>query len=140
MKAVLVPVDGSECSLRALHYLIAAHAEGQRPQVHVLNVQVAMTGDVRQFVARSDIKDFQHERSEDALHMACSLLDAAGIRYQAHEEEGSVADQIVRVADALGCDHIVMGTHGRSALADLLVGSTTLKVLHQTGLPVVLVK
>jgi nucleotide-binding universal stress UspA family protein len=33
-----------------------------------------------------------------------------------------------------------MGTHGRSALADLLAASTTLKVVHQSRLPVVLVK
>jgi nucleotide-binding universal stress UspA family protein len=140
MKSVIVPVDGSECSLRAVHYLVAAHAEGRRPQIHLANVQVAMTGDVSQFVARADIQAYQHEHSDDALKAARGLLDAAGIPYQVHEAVGSVADQIVRLAETLGCDHIVMGTHGRSPLADLLVGSTTLRVLHQTRLPVLLIK
>lgn len=140
MKVVLVPVDGSECSLRAVHYLIAAHAEGLKPRLHLLNVQFAMRGDVSQFVAPGEIKGYQHEKSEDSLRPACSLLDAAGIPYEAHEDVGTVADRIVQRADSLNCDHIVMGTHGRSALADLLVGSTTLRVLHTTRLPVVLVK
>jgi nucleotide-binding universal stress UspA family protein len=140
MKSVIVPVDGSECSLRAVHYLVAAHAEGRRPRIHLVNVQVAMTGDVSQFVARADIQAYQHEHSDDALAAARGLLDAAGIPYEAHEAVGSVADQIVRLAESLGCDHIVMGTHGRSPLADLLVGSTTLRVLHQTRLPMLLIK
>ena len=70
MKVVLVPVDGSECSLRAVHYLIAAHAEGLRPRLHLLNVQSAMRGDVSQFVAPGEIKGYQHEKSEDSLRPA----------------------------------------------------------------------
>jgi nucleotide-binding universal stress UspA family protein len=140
MKVVLVPVDGSECSLRAVHYLITARAEGLQPRVHLLNVQFAMRGDVSQFVAPGEIKGYQHEKSEDSLRPACSLLDAAGIPYEVHEDVGTVADRIVQRAESLNCDHIVMGTHGRGALADLLAASTTLKVLHMTRLPVVLVK
>ncbi len=140
MKSVLVPIDGSECSLRAVHYLIGARAEGGGPTLHLLNVQSEMTGDVRQFVARSDIDDYRREQSDAALRPARDLLDSAGIAYESHLEVGHAAERIVRCADVNGCDHIVMGTHGRSALADLLVGSTTLRVLHETRLPVVLVK
>ena len=140
MKSVLVPIDGSECSLRALHYLIGARAGDRGPALHLLNVQPAMTGDVRQFVARSDIDDYRRAQSDEALRPARDLLDGAGLAYECHLDVGHAADCIIRCAEALGCDHIVMGTHGRSALADLLVSSTTLKVLHQTRLPVVLVK
>ena len=140
MKAVLVPIDGSECSLRAVRYLISARADGRRPIVHLLNVQPAIPGDVGQFVARSDIDDYRREQGEQALRAARSLLDEAGIDYQVHTDVGHASDCIVHRGEALACDHIVMGTHGRSALADLLVGSTTLRVLHQTHLPVVLVK
>ena len=140
MKSVLVPIDGSDCSLRALHYLIGARAGDRGPALHLLNVQPAMTGDVRQFVARSDIDDYRRAQSDEALRPARDLLDGAGLAYESHLDVGHAADCIIRCAEALGCDHIVMGTHGRSALADLLVSSTTLKVLHQTRLPVVLVK
>lgn len=140
MKSVLVPVDGSECSLRAVQYLIAAHAEGRSPRVHLLNVQMGITGDVSQFVSRSDIKDYRQEHSDEALRPARALLDQAGIPYEMHVEVGHVADSITRSAEKLQCDHIVMGTRGRSALAELLVGSTSLRVLHQTHLPVVLIK
>jgi nucleotide-binding universal stress UspA family protein len=140
MKSVLVPIDGSECSLRALHYLIAARVGERGPTLHLLNVQPAMTGDVRQFVARSDISEYQRAQSDEALRPARDLLDGAGIAYEAHLAVGHAAECIIHRAEELDCDHIVMGTRGRSALADLLVGSTTLRVLHGTQLPVVLVK
>jgi nucleotide-binding universal stress UspA family protein len=140
MKTVLVPIDGSECSLRAVQYLISAREGGHGPTLHLLNVQVGITGDVSQFVSRSDIKDYRREQSDEALRSARALLDQAGIPYETHVKIGHVADCITRSAEKLECDHIVMGTHGRSALADLLVASTTLHVLHQTRLPVVLVK
>jgi nucleotide-binding universal stress UspA family protein len=140
MKSVLVPIDGSECSLRAVKYLIGVRESGLGPTLHLLNVQVGITGDVSQFVSRSDIKDYRREQSDEALRPARALLDQAGIPYETHVEVGHAADCITRRAEELQCDHIVMGTHGRSALADLLVASTTLKVLHQTRLPVLLVK
>ena len=121
MKSVLVPIDGSDCSLRALHYLIGARAGDRGPALHLLNVQPAMTGDVRQFVARSDIDDYRRAQSDEALRPARDLLDGAGFAYESHLDVGHAADCIIRRAEALGCDHIVMGTHGRSALADLLV-------------------
>jgi nucleotide-binding universal stress UspA family protein len=140
MKSVLVPIDGSECSLRAVKYLIGVRESGLGPTLHLLNVQVGITGDISQFVSRSDIKDYRREQSDEALRPARALLDQAGIPYETHVEVGHAADCITRRAEELQCDHIVMGTHGRSALADLLVASTTLKVLHQTRLPVLLVK
>ena len=140
MKQVLVPIDGSECSLRAVQYLVDAAASGQRPEVHLVNVQVALPTEVGQFVARENIHDFHHEQSGDALRPATERLAAAGIAFTVHEEVGSAADRITALATELGCDHIVMGTHGRSALTEFLVGSTTLKVLQRTKVPVVLVK
>jgi nucleotide-binding universal stress UspA family protein len=140
MKEVLVPIDGSECSLRAVSYLIDAAASGTRPRIHIVNVHVPLPTEIGQFVARSAIEDFQSERTTAALAGARTKLTAAGIPFDEHAEVGPPAQRIAELADRIGCDHIVMGTHGRAAIAELLVGSTTLKVLHLTKLPVVLVK
>jgi nucleotide-binding universal stress UspA family protein len=115
-------------------------ASGQRPEIHLVNVQPALPTEVGQFVARENIHDFHHEKSGDALRLAAEGLAAAGIPFTAHEAVGPTAERIAALATELGCDHIVMGTHGRSALTEFLVGSTTLKVLHHAKVPVVLVK
>jgi nucleotide-binding universal stress UspA family protein len=140
MKEVLVPIDGSECSLRAVSYLVDAAARGTRPRIHIVNVHAPLPTEIGQFVARSAIDDFQQERTTSALVGARTRLSAAGIPFEEHAEVGSPAQKIVELAEEIGCDHIVMGTHGRAAFAEVLVGSTTLKVLHLTKLPVVLVK
>ena len=143
MKRVLLPIDGSECSLRAVQYLLDRHADKSNPadpEVHLVNVQVPLSGHISQFINRDQIAGFQHDEGGKALQGARALLDANGVRYAVHTEVGSTAEVIVNVANSLHCDHIVMGTHGRRALTELLIGSTTLKVLHLARVPVVLVK
>ena len=143
MKRVLLPIDGSECSLRAVQYLLdqrAGRPGPADPEIHLVNVQVPFSGHVGQFIKRVQIAGYQREEGAKALQGARALLDASGVRYTAHSEVGWTAEVIVRLAGSLHCDHIIMGTHGRSALTELLIGSTTLKVLHLTRVPVVLVK
>lgn len=143
MKRVLIPVDGSDCSLRAVDYLIEERAQRAVPdevEVHLLNVQVALRGDVGQFISGDQIAAYRSEESGKALREAQSRLAAAGVQPVAHTGVGHAAEVITQTAGELDCDHIVMGTHGRGALADLLAGSTTVRVVHQARMPVVLVK
>jgi nucleotide-binding universal stress UspA family protein len=143
MKRVLIPVDGSDCSLRAVDYVIAESARQAKPdevEAHLLNVQVALRGDIGQFINHEQIAAYQREESEKALGEAQARLNAAAVRVVVHTEVGHVAEVIARLAGEIDCDHVVMGTHGRGALADLLVGSTTIRVVHLARVPVVLVK
>ena len=140
MRTVLVPIDGSECSLPALHYLAGARGEDRGATLHLLNVRPAMTDDGRQSVARADLDHYRGTQSDEAKHQARDVLDSAGIVCKSRPAVGHADDCITRCAGEPDCDHIVLGTHGRPALATLLVGSATLGVLHQTRVPVVLVK
>ena len=53
---------------------------------------------------------------------------------------GSAAEEIVHVAKEIGCDLIVMGTHGRTGLSRLLMGNTAESVLTKAGSPVIVVE
>lgn len=55
-------------------------------------------------------------------------------------EEGDPAEQILRIAQETRCDLIVMGTHGRTGLRRLLMGSVAEKTLRNASCPVLLVK
>ena len=63
----------------------------------------------------------------------------AGVPFTRVLREGHPDDIILRMADGEGCDLIVMASHGRRALASVLVGSETQKVLAHTTLPVLVV-
>lgn len=143
MKRVLLPVDGSECSLRAVSLVIskrACYANPDELAIHLVNVQAAFSHDVSRFFSHEQVDAFHHEESEKLMQDACKLLDDAGAKYTCHKEIGKVAEKIAELADSLQCDQIVMGTHGRGALVELLMGSITLKVISLVKIPILLVK
>jgi nucleotide-binding universal stress UspA family protein len=143
MKRVLLPVDGSECSLRAVALVIAKrllYAAPEELEIHLANVQPPLSHDISRFVSHEQIAGFHQEESKKAMRTACELLDAAGTKYTCHLLVGPVGEEIANLADSLQCDQIVMGTHGRSAFQEFLLGSITMKIVHLAKIPVLLVK
>lgn len=138
---VLVPVDGSACSDRVVDFLLDQIATEGPMELHLLNVQIPVeSGHARMFVSAGDIEEYHREEGLAALKSARAKLDAAGVEYAWHVAVGRVADTIVRFAREHAVDRIVMGTHGRSALTHLLMGSVASEVSRAVDLPVTLVK
>ncbi len=63
----------------------------------------------------------------------------AGVKGTLHEPTGAVLDEILKLADTVNADLVVMGTHGHGAMYNLLVRSVTEGVLKQGACPVLLV-
>jgi nucleotide-binding universal stress UspA family protein len=140
---LLIPVDGSEASTRAVAHAITrikAFAGQDTSEVHLLNVQAPLRGSVGMFLGGEDIKDYHREEGIKALEEAQKLLEAASVKYHIHIEVGQPAQVIDRYARELQVDEIIMGTRGMGNLADMLLGSTSEDVLRQTSVPVLLVK
>jgi nucleotide-binding universal stress UspA family protein len=139
---ILLPVDGSANSLRAVDHLIA-HAAWFRevPEIHLLHVQppVPIAGALAH-VGKETLHSHYVEESQAHLAGAQQKLAAAGRPHATHIHVGQAAEVIAKVAGELGCDLIVMGTHGRSGVAGLLMGSVASHVLSLAGCPVLLVK
>lgn len=143
MRRMLIPVDGSPCSLRALRHVLDRQAGRHGPddiEVHVLYVHVALPQEVSRLVGHDEIAEYRHAESEKALKDVKTLLERSTVPHVLHEGVGSVAEVVTQLADSLRCEQITMGTHGRGALAELLMGSTALKVIHLSKVPVLLVK
>lgn len=139
---ILLPVDGSACALRAVDHLIA-HAGWYReaPEIHLLHVHPPIPlGRVQAHVGKETLQAYYLEESQAQLAEARQKLEAAGCRLVVHAHVGQTAEVIVHQAEALACDLIVMGSHGRGALAGLVVGSVASRVLHLSPVPVLLVK
>ena len=138
---ILLPVDGSESAGKAVDYVCELRNARIPVAVRLLNVQIPIaSGNVRRFVSQETIDgDFRAE-GEVALAAAKQVLQTAGITFDERILLGHAGQTIVREAQHLGCTRIVMGTRGLGALANVIVGSTALQVMHLSEIPVTLLK
>jgi nucleotide-binding universal stress UspA family protein len=139
-KKVLVAVDGSKNSARAVDQVIDWAKSGFADEVHLVNVQYAVPRAVSTFVGRKAVSGYHHEEGEKAVASAKEKLEAEKIAFNVHIGVGPPGETIARFAEDLGVDAIVMGTRGLGGTAGLLLGSVTRDVISETKLPVVLIK
>ncbi len=142
MPNLLVPVDGSDYSLRALEHAIGLARKDGASSLHIVTVvpEPPIYGEIEIYVSRERLDEMQRRHGEGILARAMKIAKAAYVPYTAEILIGDTAPQIVSHAEALGCDGIVMGTRGMSAIANLIMGSIATKVVHLTKIPVTLVK
>lgn len=138
---ILLPVDGSEGSNKAARHVAGLASMVPGLQVALLNVQPP--GDdwmTRRALKPEELEAMEKEWAEDSLAPARDILAQSGASLTERIVQGEVPQSIANLAKELGCDQIVMGTHGRTALGGLFLGSVAAKVLHLAEVPVTFVK
>ena len=141
MSVFLVPVDGSDYSNRALDYVIGRCRGASGQTVHVINVQAPIvTVNVKLFVSAESLQTYYRDEGTKVVEPAVARLKAAGIDATPHIIVGEAGKVIADFSGEIAAEEIVMGSHGRGALAGALVGSVAQKVVHLAKIPVVLVK
>ncbi len=142
MFRVLIPVDGSPCSDRAVAQLVAHSAWfREAPEIHLLHVHAPIpVGRIQQHVDHETLAAYYREESDAHLASAEALLKDAGLGYRRHIHVGAAPEIIVKLARELSCDLVTMGTQGRGALAAAIMGSVASKVLHLIDRPLLFVK
>ena len=87
-----------------------------------------------------DLLEVRETVARSLLEVANGIVDAPG-KVETHVVEGSgVADLIHRCAEQIGADLIVMGTHGRTGLAHVFLGSVAERTLRRAPCPVLTVQ
>jgi nucleotide-binding universal stress UspA family protein len=135
IRKVLVPTDFSNQARFAFN-LACSLASAHQAEVVVLHVvpPPLTWGEV---VARRGPDSYEEQLWEE--YLLPLRPTEPGVRVSHRLEEGNPEVMIVRVAADLGCDLIVMGTHGRTGLPRLLMGSVAEHVLRCASCPVMTV-
>lgn len=138
---ILVPVDGSELSVRAMSASIDLARQ----------LGAAITGFVAEPVldrpdrpasASALLREAEEHdaitaaHADEVLSRFAQQAQAAGVPFEGHHAQVPRIDRaIIDAAESRGCDLIVMVTHGRGAFGEFLYGSQTKAVLSGSRLP-----
>lgn len=138
---ILVAVDGSDCSHRALAYVLEHTALfGSSAQITLINVHRPMpSARAKAWVGEEVIDKYYKDEAELALAPARELLAKSQRSAAEILHIGEPGQDIAAVANQ-GFDMVVMGTKGRTGLANLLMGSAATSALAESNVPVLLVK
>lgn len=137
---ILIAVDGSACSQRVLEY-VTAHPTLFSPEHEymVLNVVPEVPPLAAAVVDKEAVADYYREEGEKVLNPVRHFFDENGYKIEAQYQHGHSAETIAQTATKGGYDLLVIGSHGHSALANLVLGSVTTKVLAHCKMPVLIV-
>ena len=138
---ILLAVDGSPYTKKMLAYL-AAHPEFlvDATTVTVLTVMPPLPPRARAALGKKEVDSFQAEEAAKVIDPAIKFLTRKGIKAKAAWKVGPPGETIAKLADTGKFDLIIMGSHGRGALRNLVMGSVATKVLAQSEVPVLLVR
>jgi len=139
-KRILVPMDGSKNSMKAAKWAInlAQVCEAELEFLYVVNLKGELL--------RPTVLDRHTSILEDAIDLGKRLLDTAldlvpaSIQARGHCISGDANEAIIKEAQALSCDMIVMGSRGLGAIHAAILGSVSGYVLEHAKCPVVMIK
>ena len=137
-KKILIAVDSSEFSMAAAKKGLAL--------AHQLNAHAALLYviDTTKTIGNVDAGIMPEDAEMVLKKEAEQTIDQLAVMYNGNEllkfmPEGHPAEDIIKTAETYGADLIVVGTHGRTGLMHLLVGSVSEHVIRNSKVPVLVV-
>jgi len=143
IQRILVPTDFSEASEEALKYAkeFARAFSAELHLMHVLEDLAAHAWTTEVYVAAlPGVHDEMERQAKDRLEAMLSPDERQALRAQLILRVGSPFVEVVRYARDEKMDLIVMGTHGRGAIAHMLLGSVAERVVRKAHCPVLTVR
>ena len=138
---ILIPIDFSATSDRALAYAIALAQQlhARLTLLHVLDLTPVAIGDPAIGVPTTTLDTLETE-AQHLLQASLQRVQHAGLQGESLLVQGAPTHAIVDTASAQGVDLILMGTHGRTGLAHVFLGSVAEHVIRQAPCPVLVIR
>jgi len=147
ISTILVPTDGSRAALKAAIYAVDL-AKQLNATVIALSIidkrsftgQTVPAGDTSRHLIEP-IEDYLREAAEGYVGEIRKLCDKNGVQSKTVITTGHPVEAIMKEAAKAKVNLIIMGSHGKSALAAAVLGSVTYGVIHKDAkIPVLIVR
>ncbi len=137
-KHILISTDGSELALKGIEHGVALAKEIASK---VTVTTVSQPYPLQSAATLDSWSTAQKRHAEDALMAAKAAAKKHGVEITTRQDvNDSAAEAIVDTAKSLGCDLIIMASHGRRGVSRLLLGSQTSEVVSHSPIPVLVVR
>lgn len=138
---ILLAVDGSTYTKKMLAFLATHEALFNTTNAYtLLSVQPQLPPHARSVVGKEAVETYHREESEKVLSPVVKFLLRHGIDAKSLSKVGHAGEVIAKTAESGAFDMVVLGSHGHSALGNLVMGSVATQVLARCKVPVLLVR
>ena len=138
---VLVPIDFSATADRALAYAIALAQQlhARLTLLHVLDLTPVTMEDMTAGMTATLLDDLETD-AQHLLQASRERVQRAGLQVESLLVQGTPTQTILDTAGEQGVDLIIMGTHGRTGLAHVFLGSVAEHVVRHGPCPVLVIR
>lgn len=136
---ILVPMDRSPMAKRALEHAVSMHPDAEFTVLYVIDY-IEESYSARALVGTDELRERAEERAADLFEEAAEIADEQGVEIETQTAVGDPSREIVAYAEEHDVDQIVIGSHGRSPMSRILLGSVAEKVTRRAPVPVTVVR
>jgi nucleotide-binding universal stress UspA family protein len=138
---ILLAVDGSEYTKKMLAYLTTHESLFSANNSYtIFTAQPQLPPRARAAVGKEVVDNYHTEEAEKVIGPVSKFLARHGIDAKSQWKVGHAGETIAKAAESGKYDLVVMGSHGHSALGNLVLGSVATQVLAHCSVPVLLVR
>ncbi|KRH99522.1 universal stress protein [Curvibacter sp. PAE-UM] len=138
---ILLAVDGSEYTKKMLAYLTTHDSLFSADNSYtIFTAQPQLPPRARAAVGKEIVDKYHTEEAEKIVGPVSKFLARHGIEAKSQWKVGHAGETIAKAAESGKFDLVVMGSHGHSALGNLVLGSVATQVLAHCSVPVLLVR
>jgi nucleotide-binding universal stress UspA family protein len=137
---ILLAVDGSPFTKKMLAYLATHELFKENNEYTVFTVQPALPPRARAAVGKEIVDQYYKDEAEKVLAPVTKFLLRHKIDAKSSWKTGPAGESIAKFAESGKYDLLIMGSHGHSALLNLVMGSVATQVLAHCKVPVLLVR
>ena len=138
---ILIAIDGSKAAALAVKSAIdLAKAMTEAPTLVLMHADVPLMRRVAAELGTEGTRKYHQENHDYAMKAARTAFKRAKLEFSDKQVVDDAGPAIVKAAKAGKFDLVVMGSHGRTALASALLGSVAAKVLSHSTVPVLIVR
>jgi len=140
IKKILVPTDGSDPSMRAADFALRLAKYFESEIIAIYVIDRIILEEVSKIHERHELEREIRRKAERCLNYIVKSAEREGLKARSILVEGQPHDQIVRYAESVGADMIVMGSKGRRGVNRILIGSVAERVIEYAPCPVLVIR